>query len=216
MVCENCGIEHDGSYGSGRFCSKFCAHSFIAKQNMDVKNKKRREKQLGRKLSDEVKQRLSETRKRPSLETHKQISLGLQKYYKANPDKSWLANQSKAVSEYCRTRSVDHTNDTPPEGCIAFGKYLIRRCSEHHKAYISGNYVYDHILAAESKLGRLLLPGEVVHHIDFDGWNNSLDNLMVFRTEADHSRYHYMLVFPDKFKLTCKNGVYQVDKINNV
>ena len=21
-ICENCGKEHDGSYGSGRFCSK--------------------------------------------------------------------------------------------------------------------------------------------------------------------------------------------------
>lgn len=21
MICENCNIEHDGSYGSGRFCS---------------------------------------------------------------------------------------------------------------------------------------------------------------------------------------------------
>ncbi len=27
--CENCNIEHDGSYGSGRFCSKFCARSWV-------------------------------------------------------------------------------------------------------------------------------------------------------------------------------------------
>lgn len=26
-ICECCGKEHDGSYGSGRFCSKFCSHS---------------------------------------------------------------------------------------------------------------------------------------------------------------------------------------------
>ena len=31
MKCENCGKEHDGSYGSGRFCSKLCAHSFVGK-----------------------------------------------------------------------------------------------------------------------------------------------------------------------------------------
>lgn len=31
MICENCGKEHDGSYGSGRFCSKECAHSFSSK-----------------------------------------------------------------------------------------------------------------------------------------------------------------------------------------
>ena len=30
-ICENpkCRKEHDGSYGSGRFCSEFCAHSFV-------------------------------------------------------------------------------------------------------------------------------------------------------------------------------------------
>ena len=28
MKCEKCGNEHDGSYGSGRFCSKFCARGF--------------------------------------------------------------------------------------------------------------------------------------------------------------------------------------------
>lgn len=32
MKCENCGNEHDGSYGSGRFCSDHCRRSFVAKQ----------------------------------------------------------------------------------------------------------------------------------------------------------------------------------------
>lgn len=32
MLCENCGKEHDGSYGSGRFCCKECAKSFSTKK----------------------------------------------------------------------------------------------------------------------------------------------------------------------------------------
>jgi predicted nucleic acid-binding Zn ribbon protein len=28
MKCEKCGKEHDGSYGSGRFCSSYCARSY--------------------------------------------------------------------------------------------------------------------------------------------------------------------------------------------
>lgn len=36
FICENCGKEHDGSYGSGRFCSDSCRHSFCAKK---VKNR---------------------------------------------------------------------------------------------------------------------------------------------------------------------------------
>lgn len=39
MICENpkCGKEHDGSYGSGRFCSKSCRMAYIASK---VKNHK--------------------------------------------------------------------------------------------------------------------------------------------------------------------------------
>ena len=29
--CENCSSEHDGSYGSGRFCCKECAKQFAVK-----------------------------------------------------------------------------------------------------------------------------------------------------------------------------------------
>jgi hypothetical protein len=36
MICENCGKEHLGNYGSGRFCSKECARSFSTK---NVKHK---------------------------------------------------------------------------------------------------------------------------------------------------------------------------------
>ena len=31
MICENCSKEHEGNYGSGRFCSKECARSFSTK-----------------------------------------------------------------------------------------------------------------------------------------------------------------------------------------
>lgn len=40
MLCEKCGIEHDGSYGSGRFCSQKCARSFSTSKNRDVINTK--------------------------------------------------------------------------------------------------------------------------------------------------------------------------------
>lgn len=29
MICEKCGKEHDGTFGSGRFCSRACANSRI-------------------------------------------------------------------------------------------------------------------------------------------------------------------------------------------
>lgn len=38
MKCEKCGKEHDGSYGSGRFCSVICAKSRI--QTNEIREKK--------------------------------------------------------------------------------------------------------------------------------------------------------------------------------
>ena len=40
MKCENCGIEHDGIYGSGRFCSEKCARGFTTKFNRDEISRK--------------------------------------------------------------------------------------------------------------------------------------------------------------------------------
>jgi hypothetical protein len=40
MVCENCGKDHNGSYGSGRFCSGPCARCFSTKNNRDEINRK--------------------------------------------------------------------------------------------------------------------------------------------------------------------------------
>jgi hypothetical protein len=31
MICENCGINHNGDYGSGRFCSPKCSRGFSTK-----------------------------------------------------------------------------------------------------------------------------------------------------------------------------------------
>jgi hypothetical protein len=40
MICENCGNEHDGTYGSGRFCRQSCSRSFSTKLNREEISKK--------------------------------------------------------------------------------------------------------------------------------------------------------------------------------
>ena len=68
-------------------------------------------------------------------------------------------------------------------------KYLREFAPDHPKANNYG-YVYTHVLAAEKKLGRPLNPGECVHHLDENKHNNELDNLIVFKTKADHTAFH--------------------------
>ncbi|MGE5426103.1 MAG: HNH endonuclease signature motif containing protein [Bacillota bacterium] len=52
----------------------------------------------------------------------------------------------------------------------------------------SGRFV--HRWAMEKKIGRKLIPGEVVHHVDGHKLNNSPQNLWLFSTQEQHQRYH--------------------------
>ena len=83
-------------------------------------------------------------------------------------------------------------------------KYTIDKT--HPRANTEGQ-VYVHVLEAEKKLGRFLLPEEVVHHIDEDKLNNHPDNLMVFATKSDHTSFHKHGLDTSIIKLT-DNGSY--------
>lgn len=52
-----------------------------------------------------------------------------------------------------------------------------------------GRYVYEHRYMAEQKIGRLLWPGEVVHHINGDIHDNRPRNLKV-TNQSEHAAGH--------------------------
>lgn len=51
-------------------------------------------------------------------------------------------------------------------------------------------YVFEHILVAEMRIGRRLLPQEVVHHINGISHDNRPENLLVCKDQAHHMRVH--------------------------
>lgn len=55
MNCENCDKEHDGSYGTGRFCQTKCARGFSTKIKRQEINQKVSTKLLGKKFPDRPK-----------------------------------------------------------------------------------------------------------------------------------------------------------------
>jgi len=65
--------------------------------------------------------------------------------------------------------------------------YRQRWLPGHPRAY--DGYVMEHVLSAESKLGRPLSDDEHVHHIDGDKLNNHPDNLMVL-SNSEHATLH--------------------------
>ncbi len=49
---------------------------------------------------------------------------------------------------------------------------------------------HEHRIRAEQILGRKLMQGEVVHHIDGNKRNNAPNNLKVFKNQQQHAKFH--------------------------
>ena len=72
------------------------------------------------------------------------------------------------------------------------GYMLVKLLPGHHLSDVRG-YAYEHRVVAEQKIGRRLLPGEQVHHIDGNKLNNRPDNLEVVADTAHHRLHHRSL-----------------------
>ena len=98
---------------------------------------------------------------------------------------------------FCSHRCVTITRnreDNPMNSLEARSKSTLTRLNGGDgKTYpkLKGRHV--HRTVAEMLLGRKLLSGEIVHHIDNDKRNFSINNLKVFRSQAEHAAYHQAL-----------------------
>lgn len=87
--------------------------------------------------------------------------------------------------------------------------YIAIFMPQHHRAN-SWGITYEHIVKAEEKLGRELNDDEVVHHRDENRSNNNYENLLVFHTKSDHSRFHKLHCTEDMLK-QLNDGSYVLD-----
>ena len=207
MICEYCQKEHDGSYGSGRFCCAFCARGFSTRDKRQKINKK-----------------VSETLK---LNDYKPWNKGLKGFY-------FTTDETKLkISRRIKELGINSYNDN----IKPLRKKLNKRIINSQEEFISGKniiynsgykmiykpdhlrawkigYVYEHLLIMEKILGFQLINGESVHHKDSNRLNNNPDNLMCFITIKDHMRYHWMQAQPEKYVVDqLENGTYSCKRI---
>lgn len=98
------------------------------------------------------------------------------------------------ITRYCKRLGLKTQRTGPRSGsghpCWKGGRRLVGSYwyiySPDHPHRTSFDTVAEHRLVMEQKMGRYLLPSEVVHHVDGNPQNNHPDNLMVFLTNQQH------------------------------
>ena len=71
---------------------------------------------------------------------------------------------------------------------------------------INGRRVREHRYVMELHLGRHLLAGEVVHHVDGNKLNNSISNLELLKSQSEHTIKHVVRFADDTHKECSKCG----------
>lgn len=72
-------------------------------------------------------------------------------------------------------------------------KEKIRQCRLNSGRGVSYSKFYgrhEHRIIAERMIGRPLLSGEIVHHIDGNKRNNDKNNLLVLPSQSEHAKLH--------------------------
>jgi hypothetical protein len=67
--------------------------------------------------------------------------------------------------------------------------YYLIKAEAHPKADKRG-YVHEHIIVMEKHIGRYLTDTEQVHHINNNGLDNRLENLVLFANFGEHMKHH--------------------------
>lgn len=134
MKCEACNKEHDGSYGSGRFCCQACSRSFATKSKRKEINQKISEALKGKPTN--ITEKVIEGRNKRKQKT---LSKKLDKQVYVNGDVINITNRE--LEEYRKTHLVCEICGQA-EHAITFTGYTNR--TEPNKLCIDHDHDHDH------------------------------------------------------------------------
>lgn len=101
---------------------------------------------------------------------------------------TWPSYNAKYCSRKCHTKIGDK-NPKWKGGFLINDGYKYIYSPDHPNATKAG-YVLEHRLAMEEKIGRYLKRDEVVHHLNHDTLDNTIDNLHLCPSNTSHSSLH--------------------------
>lgn len=163
MKCERCGKEHNGAFGLGRFCSRYCANS--RKHSKETKDK----------ISKSLKMNKSFSKKPKECKLNVNILRGMKLAQEINLDNSPYSEYNTAFK--CK---------------LVGNRDGYKLCLYDGNKRVKFEFVLLYRFIVAQNIGRKLTSNEIVHHIDGNPLNNNLDNLMVM-TRKEHSKYHAII-----------------------
>lgn len=132
--------------------------------------------------------------------SHKLHSLGLSRPLGTNQVSFGIPNpmigreQSIITKQKIREKALERLKNKSNHPSWKGGRrinhngYVCIRMPEHPRS-VNG-YIFEHILVMESILKRYLTDLERVHHLNGKRDDNRPENLMLFKDDTDHKRYH--------------------------
>lgn len=128
MKCENCDSLHDGTYGSGRFCTIKCARTFSSTVKREEKNEK-----ISNSLKGKESPLKGRTSKRGALsKEHKErIKKGVSAFYEKNPKVTEAHKKAKNVSGVLAYRARKR-NALPQNANLSLIKLIYENCPKGH------------------------------------------------------------------------------------
>lgn len=106
--------------------------------------------------------------------------------FKKNKDKR---TKNRFCSRKCTLNFYRTREHQIKAGKVAGAANILRLRGTGTKTYIKEYGRHQHRIIMEKKLGRKLIKGEIVHHIDHNKKNNHPDNLQVM-TQSEHCTLH--------------------------
>ena len=215
-------LDHDDL-----FC-KFCKKEFKSRNSLiqhEIRCSKNPDKRDHDKLGKYIVQYRKGKNKYNCPEIAKQVKTTLEKY-----DNGYISaikgkkRNYDYVYKHHNDAEISKWHSFVQESDVYIPEYKLSCCSEYNrisvnslpeeykvkvKSYVAPNgTISEHDFVASCIINKAVEKGNIVHHIDLNGTNNSVYNIIIFKTIGDHVRFHtsnyaYLVYDPETHLFTC-------------